>query len=125
MTNPREVISRCLQNEAAAQKQLYEYYAPQMLSVCYRYTKDAREASDILQEGFVRMFRRLHQWKEQGELGAWIRNIMVNAALNWLDDWQLSPFLQYSMRTVVESGERDIRMMHLGLQFRYYFRSLR
>ena len=71
------------------------------------------------------MFRRLHQWKEEGELGAWIRKIMVNAALNWLDDWQLSPFLQYSTKTVVESGERDLRMMHLGLQFRYYFRSLR
>jgi hypothetical protein len=39
--------------------------------------------------------------------------------------WQLSPFVQYSTKTVVESGERDLRMMHLGLQFRYYFRNLR
>ena len=57
MTNAREIVSRCLQNDAAAQKQLYQHYAPQMLALCHRYTKDAHEASDVLQEGFVRVFR--------------------------------------------------------------------
>jgi RNA polymerase sigma-70 factor (ECF subfamily) len=55
-----------------------------MLAVCYRYTKDTDEAHDVLQEGFVRVFRGLEGWKEKGELGAWIRRIMVNSALNWL-----------------------------------------
>lgn len=86
MTNAREIVSRCLQNDAAAQKQLYQHYAPQMLALCHRYTKDAHEASDVLQEGFVRVFRNLQQWKQDGELGAWIRRIMVNTALNWLRD---------------------------------------
>lgn len=86
MTNAREIVSRCLQNDAAAQKQLYQHYAPQMLALCYRYTKDSHEASDVLQEGFVRVFRSLAQWKQEGELGAWIRRIMVNTALNWLRD---------------------------------------
>ena len=86
MTNAREIVSRCLQNDAAAQKQLYQHFAPQMLAVCYRYTKDSHEASDVLQEAFVRVFRNLHQWKQESELGAWIRKIMVNTALNWLRD---------------------------------------
>lgn len=86
MTNAREIVSRCLENDAAAQKLLYEYYAPQMLNICYRYTKNSQEASDILQEGFVRMFRSIDQWKEQGELGVWIRKIMVNTAIIWLRD---------------------------------------
>lgn len=84
MINARELVSRCLKNDAVAQKQLYQHFAPQMLAVCYRYTKDSDEASDVLQEGFVRVFRNLNQWKEEGELGAWIRKIMVNTALNWL-----------------------------------------
>ena len=86
MTNAREVVSRCLQNDATAQKQLYQHYAPQMLAVCYRYTKDSHEASDVLQEGFVRVFRNLQQWKQEADLGAWIRKIMVNTSLNWLRD---------------------------------------
>lgn len=53
MTNAREIVSRCLQNDAAAQKQLYQHYAPQMLALCYRYTKDTHEASDVLQEGLL------------------------------------------------------------------------
>jgi len=86
MLNAREVVAKCLKNQAAAQKQLYEAYAPQMLAICYRYTKSSMEASDVLQEGFVRVFKNLHQWKGDGEIGAWIRRIMVNTALNWLRD---------------------------------------
>ena len=84
MINARELVSRCLKNDAVAQKQLYQHFAPQMLAICYRYTKDNAEASDVLQEGFIKVFRNLLQWKEQGELGAWIRKIMINTALNWL-----------------------------------------
>jgi RNA polymerase sigma-70 factor (ECF subfamily) len=86
MMNTHEVVTKCLQNNALAQKELYDAFAPVMMGVCYRYTKNTDEASDVLQEGFVRVFRNLHQWKGQGELGAWIRRIMVNTALNWIRD---------------------------------------
>lgn len=78
------LVKECLQGKAAAQKQLYHLFAPQMLGVCYRYTKSIEDAEDVLQEGFVRVFRFLHQYKSDGELGAWIRRIMVNTALNFL-----------------------------------------
>lgn len=86
MIQAREVVAKCLQNNAAAQKQLYDAYAPLMMGVCYRYTRSMDEASDVLQEGFVRVFRNLENWKGEGELGAWIRRIMVNTALNWIRD---------------------------------------
>ncbi len=63
---------------------MYDTYARQMLGVCYRYTKSMEDAEDVLQEGFVRVFRSLHTYKGEGELGAWIRRIMVNAALSFL-----------------------------------------
>jgi RNA polymerase sigma-70 factor (ECF subfamily) len=86
MMHTQELVARCLRNQPAAQKQLYDAYAPQMLGICYRYTKNMDEASDVLQEGFVKVFRNLALWKQEGELGAWIRRIMVNTALNWLRD---------------------------------------
>lgn len=67
-----------------AQRQLYEHFAQQMLGVCFRYTKSIADAEDILQEGFVKVFKHLHQYNFEGELGAWIRKIMVNTALNYL-----------------------------------------
>ena len=66
------------------QHELYKRFAPKMYGVCLRYAGNAEEAEDILQEGFIKVFRCLHQYKGQGELGAWIRRIMVTTAINYL-----------------------------------------
>jgi RNA polymerase sigma-70 factor (ECF subfamily) len=84
MTDHTTLVKNCLKGKAAAQKQLYEEFASPMLGVCYRYTKSIQDAEDVLQEGFVRVFKFLDQYNGEGELGAWIRRIMVNTALNYL-----------------------------------------
>ena len=84
MNEEKQLIKKCLKGDAAAQKQLYTLHAPYMLGVCYRYTKSLQDAEDVLQEGFVKVFRFLSQYTGEGELGAWIRRIMVNTALNFL-----------------------------------------
>lgn len=84
MTHHQQLIKNCLKGIPAAQKQLYVEFAPMMLGICYRYTKSLQDAEDVLQEGFVRVFKFLKQYNKEGELGAWIRRIMVNTALNYL-----------------------------------------
>jgi RNA polymerase sigma-70 factor (ECF subfamily) len=78
------LVKECLRNNRASQMQLYSRFAEGMLGVCYRYTKSLADAEDVLQEGFLRVFKNLHQYKSEGELGAWIRRIMVTTALNYL-----------------------------------------
>lgn len=80
----RQLVKDCLRQRPEAQRLLYERFAKSMLGICYRYTKSLRDAEDVLQEGFVRVFTRLSQFKFEGELAAWIRRIMVNTALNFL-----------------------------------------
>ena len=80
----QRLVKDCLKGKPQAQRELYEHFSEIMLGVCYRYTRSMRDAEDVLQEGFVRVFRYLNQYKQQGELGAWIRRIMVNTALNYL-----------------------------------------
>jgi RNA polymerase sigma factor (sigma-70 family) len=89
MHHTRKLIESCLRGEEAAQKALYDTYVKQMMGVCYRYTKSVEDAEDILQEGFIRVFKNLDQYKGEGELGAWIRKIMVNVALNFLKKHQV------------------------------------
>ncbi|HET9056241.1 MAG TPA: RNA polymerase sigma factor [Chitinophagaceae bacterium] len=79
-----KLVKDCLRGNSLAQKQLYDYFADSMLGVCYRYTKSIQDAEDVLQEGFVKVFKHLHQYRFDGELGGWIRRIMVNSALNYL-----------------------------------------
>ena len=84
MNDLQQLVKSCLKGKALAQRELYELYAEQMLGVCFRYTKSLADAEDVLQDGFVKVFRNLHQYRSEGELGAWIRRIMVNTAINYL-----------------------------------------
>lgn len=80
----KELVKNCLRGKSEAQKQLYDHFAADMYGICYRYTKSAADAEDVLQEGFIKVFRNLEHYRQEGELGAWIRRIMVNTALNYL-----------------------------------------
>src|SRR5450631_817371 len=80
----RKLLNDCLKGEPSAQRALYEHFAHGMLGLCFRYTKSISDAEDVLQEGFIKVFKNLHQYKAEGELGAWIRRIMVNTAINYL-----------------------------------------
>lgn len=79
-----QLLKDCLKQKPEAQRMLYEHFAPLMLGVCFRYTKSINDAEEVLQEGFVKVFMRLHQFTGEGELGGWIRKIMVNTALTYL-----------------------------------------
>ena len=78
------LVKDCLKGKSSAQKELYDQFACYMLAVCYRYTKSLADAEDVLQEGFIKVFLNLAQYKSEGELGAWIRRIMVTTAINFL-----------------------------------------
>lgn len=83
MDNQR-LVKDCIKGRPEAQRELYDRFSESMLAVCYRYTKSAMDAEDVLQEGFIKVFRNMEQFRFQGELGGWIRRIMVNTALNYL-----------------------------------------
>ncbi len=79
-----QLIKRCIKKDRAAQAELYGLYAPTMLGICYRYTKNREDAEDILQEGFVKVFQHMEQFQQKGVFEAWLRRIMVNTAISYL-----------------------------------------
>ena len=79
----RKHLERCIGNEARAQENLYRHYAPKMLALCKRYARSNEEAEDILQEGFIKVFTKLDDFRNEGSLEGWIRRIMINTALNF------------------------------------------
>jgi RNA polymerase sigma-70 factor (ECF subfamily) len=56
-----------------------------MMGVCYRYARNRADAEDMLQEGFIKVFSRLSQYRSEGSLEGWIRRIMVTTAINALN----------------------------------------
>lgn len=81
-------IKAAKKRNAAAQRYLYDQYKISLFTVCLRYSRDRSEAEDILQEGFIKIFKDLHQYTGKGDIGAWMRKVMVNTALQYLRKWK-------------------------------------
>ena len=76
------MLTGCLKNNAAAQEALYNRFSPRMLGVCYRFAKNREDAEDMLQEGFIKVFTQMHQYRSEGALEGWIRRIVVHTCIN-------------------------------------------
>ncbi len=76
-----ELIDACLAQNRLAQKELYDRYCRAMYTLAYRITSDFDQANDVLQEAFLKVFQRLHTFRRQSTLGAWIKVIVVRTAI--------------------------------------------
>lgn len=76
------MLAGCLKNNATAQEALYNRFSPRMLGVCYRFAKNREDAEDMLQEGFIKVFTQIHQYRNEGALEGWIRRIIVHTCIN-------------------------------------------
>ena len=78
------MLAGCIKNNATAQEALYNRFSPRMLGVCYRFAKNREDAEDMLQEGFIKVFTQIHQYRNEGALEGWIRRIIVHTCINIL-----------------------------------------
>lgn len=76
------LIIECVKGNARAQRMLFDKFAQKMLGVCMRYAKSTEQAEDVLQDGFIKVFSKLKDFKNEGSLEGWIRRIMVNTSLD-------------------------------------------
>src|SRR6476660_3037789 len=79
-----QMLAGSIKNNAAAQEALYNKFSPRMLGVCYRFARNREDAEDMLQEGFIKVFTQMHQFRNQGALEGWIRRIIVHTCINIL-----------------------------------------
>lgn len=78
------ILVGCLNNDASAQRELYNRYSPKMLSVCYRFSSSREDAEDMLQEGFIKIFTQIHTFQNKGAFEGWVRRIIVHNCINFL-----------------------------------------
>jgi RNA polymerase sigma-70 factor (ECF subfamily) len=78
------LIAGCLENDAAAQRELYNQFSPKMLSICYRFSPNREDAEDMLQEAFIKVFTHIQTFQNKGSFEGWIRRIIVHTCINFL-----------------------------------------
>lgn len=78
------MVRGCVKGQPHYQEALYTRYYRKMFGVCLRYAPDRETAEDILQDGFVKVFKNIGSFEGKGSLEGWIRRVMVNTALELL-----------------------------------------
>jgi RNA polymerase sigma factor (sigma-70 family) len=101
-----QLIQNCLKGDRQSQSKLYDLFAPKMFLICLRYCRNREEAEDILQEGFVKVFNYIHQFKFAGSFEGWVRKIMVNCALQ---KFRSKPQLHIVTHAATEALEHPVK----------------
>lgn len=78
--NEIEIVAGCVRNERMSQEILYRKHFPAMIQMCLRYTNGDRErALEILNDGFLRVFKKIDTFSFKGSLEGWIRRLVFHA----------------------------------------------
>jgi RNA polymerase sigma-70 factor (ECF subfamily) len=78
-----EIIKGCINNDRKCQEMLYHTFSNIMFGICLGYTKNRDEAKDVLQEGFIKVFKNIKKYSGEGSLEGWIRRIMINTSIDF------------------------------------------
>ncbi len=112
-----DLIQGCIVKDRKMQEMLYHRFSSKMYAVCLRYCKDADDAQDLLQDGFVKIFNSLHKFRGEGSFEGWIRRIFVNTSIEHFRKSIKANFVADASEVVMEDpawnaldnlGEKDI-----------------
>lgn len=100
------------------QEELYRRFSPKMYAVCFRYAHNTADAQDLLQEGFVKVYRNLHKFRGDGSFEGWVRRVFVNTAiehfrkkslqLNSVSEREENTIEDHDLSALDQLAERDI-----------------
>jgi RNA polymerase sigma-70 factor (ECF subfamily) len=117
-SNEIQLINQAVLADRQAQLQLYKKYSPKMLSVCRQYIKDLQFAEDVMVNGFVKVFKFLKTFKNEGSFEGWVRKIMVRECISYLRKQQFvvyddDLFENNNTLNSIQSSELDVAHIQL------------
>lgn len=94
------LIQGCILGDKNSQKALYKHFYGYAMSICLRYSKNSDEASEVLNDGFLKVFTKIDKYDSNRSFKGWVRKIMINTAL---DNYRHN--LKYYHTYNIETGE--------------------
>ena len=96
-----QLIHGSIQGNSKMQKLLYHQFSAKMYGVCLRYANNSDDAQDLLQEGFIKVYRNLEKFRKEGSFEGWVRRVFVNTAIEHYRR-------KINLNTISEKEERTI-----------------
>ena len=110
----RTLVEGCVNNDRLSQEMLFRKYFPAMMRMCLRYTSDREEAMDIVNTGFLRVFKKIHTFSFTGSLEGWIRKLVFHALSDYFKKQK------NKIRTGLEVLEKDAPIEESALSNLYF-----
>lgn len=107
MEEAEEIIRKCSDGDRSALAVLYKAYSDKMLKVCLDIVKDRDAAQDLLHDGFIIIFTSAGSLRETGRLEPWMRRIMTNLSIKYLNG--RSRLVPLSEDGYADAGEECVR----------------
>lgn len=86
----KPIITASIKGNASAQRQLYNLYVKAMYHTALRITSSPSDAEDVLQEAFISAFNNLSRFSYQSTFGAWLKRIVVNKSIDFINKRKLT-----------------------------------
>lgn len=77
-----ELIEKCKKNDKLSYEYLYKKYYRVLYGIALRYSRTTFEAEDIIQESFIKVFKNIQTFNNQGSFEGWIKRIVQHTAIN-------------------------------------------
>ena len=109
------LAKRCSEGNRLAEEELYKRYAARVYTLCRRYTGDADEAKDLMQESIIQALDRIsaYEYRGKGSLYGWISRIAINKALNQIRRrrWRTVSLEGWAQDTIPEPTEEEMAVI--------------
>jgi RNA polymerase sigma-70 factor (ECF subfamily) len=76
-----DLIKGCIEGDPQMQRELYQRFSSMMYGVCLRYSDNTEDANDVLQEGFIKVYKNLAKFRSEGSFEGWVRRIFINTSI--------------------------------------------
>lgn len=80
--NQIDLIYQCKKQDRKAQAELYNRYKDRLFGLCLNYCKNTKDAEDVLQDSFIKIFQNINQFSAKGSFEGWLKRITINKALD-------------------------------------------
>lgn len=103
--NLKLIIAGCRRENRQSQRILFEHFFGYGMNICLRYTKNKEEAEEVLNNGFLKIFKHIQRYDSNYPFRTWLRQIMVNTAIDHYRANQKAPTFLELNTDILENNE--------------------
>lgn len=116
LNSDEEILKGCKRNKRKFQELLYQKYAKKMYGICLSYAGERELAQDMLQESFIKIFKKVGDYKAEGSLEGWIRKTVAHTAIDHLRQRQRTQLFISDENSKPEISEEALGLENLKTQ---------